>query len=81
MLTTIKSETAYEGGQHVTAKLCITNEEDVKDLFLSEMDPEIEDGDEDDHLHIQRHREGNLIYINGKLVSRDIADAIINFLK
>lgn len=83
MLTVIESEIFNQDAkENVTAKICLFDEPEMKELYLSELNPNDDslDPDSEDHLIIQRLKDGR-IKINGKEVSRHIADTIVNFLK
>lgn len=81
MMTTIKSELINSNAELVTAKICIfENEGGNSELYLCEIDLENEVPEEEDHLIIQKTKEG-ITYINGKPVNKRIVDEIINFLK
>ena len=77
--TTIKSEVFNRATQTtVTAKIYI-EEDEHKDFYLSELNEGVEDGEEEDHLVMERVS-ADEIYINGKLVNRRILDEIIRFI-
>ena len=79
MLTSIKSEVYnLEEMKEVTAKVVILEDDDRKELFLSELNEDPEE-EEEDHLHIQVIA-GKGIYINGKAVNKRITEEIIRFL-
>lgn len=79
-LTTIKTE---------LAKVCLFDygqpkpDQPFEELYLSQNDPEVKDGDEPDHLIIQKiaTKEGGIIYhINGKEVEPRVIEEIVSFL-
>ncbi|WP_068404513.1 hypothetical protein [Pedobacter cryoconitis] len=80
MTTTIKSEVFNQADQQlVTCKAFIRELPDFKELYLSEMDSEKQDGDEEDHLFIQITKEKE-VYINGRAISHKMVKEIINFI-
>lgn len=79
-LTVIKTE---------LAKVCLFDygtpkvDQPFEELYLSQNDPEVEDGDEPDHLIIQKiaTKEGGIMYhINGKEVEPRVIEEIVRFL-
>lgn len=72
------------------AKICLfswknkeSNTDAGEELYLSQIDPEVEDGDEPDHLVIQKitKETGEVEYhINGKEVEPRIIEELIRFL-
>ena len=80
MTTTIKSEVFNQADQKlVTSKAYIIERPELKELYLSEMDSEKQDGDEEDHLFIQITKEKEF-YINGRAISHRMVTELINFL-
>lgn len=77
MMTVIKSDVKCESDR-VKAKMVIF-EDKQRELYLSEVDSELEDGDEPDHLVIQIVKPDE-IYINGHAVNQRIVDELIRFL-
>ena len=76
MDTTIKTEVDHG----ITAKIFIQEESTSSFLFLSQMDYDLEDGDEEDHLFIEKDQNGR-ISINGKLVNQRVIDELVRFIR
>lgn len=77
--TTIKSEVFNKATQTTVIAKIYIEEDEHKDLYLSELIEGEEDGEEVDHLLIERVS-ADEIYINGNAVNRRILDEIIRFI-